>query len=122
MSAVRTKYDADVAKFREIADQIAENTESYAAIYNEVAADNNAQSLEVKEPTKVRSGRKSAKLSRKKPKKTAGTPKGSLKAKKKKNVKKLQDECLTNVRKRDECIEEIKSAEKQTGEMELDLG
>ncbi|MEO1492821.1 MAG: hypothetical protein AAFV19_11770 [Pseudomonadota bacterium] len=122
MAAVRSKYDADVAKFREIADQIAENTESYAAIYNEVAADNNAQSLEVKEPAKVRTGRKSARLSKKKPRKTAGTPKGSLKAKKKQNVKKLQDECLTNVRKRDECIEEIQAAKEKESEMELDLG
>lgn len=119
MAAVRASYSADVSKFREIADQIAENTDSYAAIYNEVAADNNAQSLEVRE---ARKGRSSAKLSRKRPKKTAKTPPGSLKARKKKNVKKLQDECLTNVRKRDECIDEIRSAEKQSDDIELDLG
>ena len=50
------------------------------------------------------------------------TPQGSLQASNKQNVEKLQDECLTNVRKRDECIEEIQASKKDTEEMELDLG
>jgi uncharacterized membrane protein len=119
MADIRALYNEDVAKFREIANQIAENSDSYAAIYNEVAADNNAQSLEVREYKK---NRRSTRVSRKKPKKTAGTPEGSLTASNKSNVKKLQSDCLTNVRKRDECIEEIQTAEKDTGDLELDLG
>lgn len=118
MAEVRTLYNADVAKFQEIANQIVENTDSYAAIYNEVAADNESQSLEVQEYKK---NKRSTRLRRKPPQKTAGTPPGSLRARKKSNVKKLQSDVLTNVRKRDESIEEIQTAKADTAEMELDL-
>ena len=118
MANVRTLYNEDVAKFRQIAEQIAENTDSYAAIYNEVAADNQASTLEVKE---YRKGRRSTRVRRKTPKKQAGTAPGSLRASNRRNVDKLQDECLTNVRKRDEVIEEIQQAEKGGDELGLDL-
>ena len=119
MANVRVLYNEDVAKFRQIADQISENTESYAAVYNEVAADNRgAGELQVKDYKK---GRRSARVRRNKPRKQAGTAKGSLQASNRRNVDKLQDECLTNVRKRDECIEEIQQAEKGSDDLELDL-
>ena len=119
MADVRVLYNEDVAKFRQIADQIAENTESYAAVYNEVAADNRgAGELQVKDYKK---GRRSARVRRNTPRKQAGTAKGSLQASNRRNVDKLQDECLTNVRKRDECIEEIQQAEKGSDDLELDL-
>jgi hypothetical protein len=119
MAGVRMRYDQDVAKLDQIAMQISENTESYAAVYNEIAADNNAGALEVQD---YREGAPSAKVTRKTPPRKSSTPQGSLQASNKQNVEKLQDECLTNVRKRDECIEEIQASKKDTEEMELDLG
>lgn len=118
MAGVRALFAEDTAKFREISTQIAENTDSYTAVYNEIAADNRAGTLEVKEYKK---GRKSARVSKRRAKKSAGTPKGSLRASNKKQVSKLQDECLTNVRKRDEVIAEIQQAEKGGDELEIDL-
>lgn len=118
MSEVRRKFGEDIAKFREIAAQISENTEGYAAIYNEIAADNRSGALEVRE---YKPGRKSVHLKRNAPKKQTATPPGRLKAENKGQVKKLQDECLTNVRKRDETIEEIRKAEAGEETLELDL-
>ena len=118
MAAVRTRFDEDVAKFDQIARQISENTETYAAVYNEIAADNQAGTLELAE---YREGERSARITRKKPERVSGTPQGTLQARDKQNVEKLQNECLTNVRKRDECIEEIQQSKEETEDLELDL-
>jgi hypothetical protein len=118
MAAVRTRYSQDVAELDEIARQISENTETYAAVYNEIAADNGTGTLEVQD---YREGHRSAHVTRRKPQRVSGTPQGSLQASNKQNVEKLQDECLTNVRKRDECIEEIQGSKKDADELELDL-
>ncbi len=119
MAAIKLRYDEDVAKFRELADQVAQNTESYAAVYNEIAADNGTGELEVRS---YKPGKKSYSVKRAPPKKaTNSTAQGSLTVKKKSDVKKLQNECLTNVRKRDECIDEIREAEQESDDLGVDL-
>ena len=108
MADQRAKFDEDVSKFREIANDIAENTESYAAIYNDVAADNDRNALEVQD---YQRGKRSARVTQAKATKVIGTEEGSLTVADKSNVKKLQNECLTNVRKRDDCFEAVERAE-----------
>lgn len=118
MANVRTLFNQDIAKFRELSVQISENTDSYASIYNEIAADNRSGTLEVKEYKK---GRRSARVRKKTPKKAAGTPQGSLKATNRRKVSQLQGEVLTNVRKRDEVIQEVQQAEAGSEDVGLDL-
>lgn len=104
MTAARQSYREDVAKFEEIAGQISENSQAYATAYNEIAADNGTARLQVHEPPDERA-----------------TAKGSLHVDNKRIVKKLRNECLTNVRKRDECIETIRESREDTDQLQLDL-
>lgn len=118
MTNVRVLFGEDVAKFRELSEQISENTDSYAAVYNEIAADNRRGALEVQDYKK---GRKSARVRKQRAKKAAGTPEGSLTTTDRKQVSKLQDQVLTNVRKRDQVIEEVQQAEASGDDLEIDL-
>ncbi len=117
MAEVRERFAEDRAKFKEIAEQISDKSENNAAIYNDIAADSGGNALEVKS---YRAGKKSAKVRRKTATKQAGTEEGSLKANNK-EVKALQRECLTNVKKRDDCFDKVAEAEEVEGDLSLDL-
>ncbi|MEM9043271.1 MAG: hypothetical protein AAGC81_01145 [Pseudomonadota bacterium] len=115
MAGVRERFREDRLKFEELAMQIADNSNSYTAIYNDIAADNETGALEVKE---YKRGKKSATVKKAPPKKTAGTEEGSLKADKQ-EVEALQRDLLTNVQKRDETFEKVAAAEEAEEEFEL---
>jgi len=117
MAEVRERFAEDRSKFKEIAEQISEKSENNAAIYNDIAADSGGNALEVQS---YRAGKKSAKVTRKRATKQAGTQEGSLKAEKK-EVNALQRECLTNVKKRDDCFDKVAEAEEGEGDIALDL-
>ena len=113
MSGVRTRREADVAKFQEIAMQIDANSRGYAAVYNEIAADNGARGLVVQEPRrKVRRPRKAVK--------TAGTAQNSLAGVSSTKVSKLERDCLRNVRKRDSAFERVQRAKSDANAIALD--
>ena len=117
MAEVRKRFAEDRSKFKEIAEQISDKSENNAAIYNDIAADSGGKALEVKS---YRAGKKNATVSRKSATKQAGTEEGSLKANNK-EVKALQRECLTNVKKRDDCFDKVAEAEEVEGDLSLDL-
>lgn len=118
MGEVRSRFREDRMKFKEIAEQISDKSENNAAIYNDIAADSGGGALEVK-PYKPR--QRSARVTKRTPPKTAGTQEGSLQADKS-EVKALQRECLTNVKKRDDCFDRVAKAEDAEDDIELDLG
>lgn len=118
MAGVRTKFAEDRAKFKEIALKIDEKSKNNAAIYNDIAADSGGNELEVREYNR---GKKSTKVNKRRPKKSAGTEEGSLQANKS-EVNSLQRECLTNVQKRDDCFDKVAEAEEVEGDLDLDLG
>lgn len=128
MGALRSASAQDVARFREIAQQISQNTDTYAEVYNEIAADNDGDELVVGPYRRetYQAGRPSARVVKRRPKKKS-TPKGSLTAKApaptvKPEVEQLQEKLLTNVRKRDEVINRVETATNETEELDLALG
>lgn len=119
MAAVRTRYDEDVAKFDQIARRISKHTETYASVYNEIAADNQVAVLE---ETVYRTPDLPAERARPRPQSAStGKPTGSLKASNKNAVAELQDELLTNVTKRDEAFAEIQESKADTEGLVLNL-
>ncbi|WP_299437246.1 SH3 domain-containing protein [uncultured Rhodospira sp.] len=50
MAAVRERYQEDVRQMERIASNISDRTEGYAAVYNQIAADNGGRQLEVNAP------------------------------------------------------------------------
>ncbi|MEM7544016.1 MAG: hypothetical protein AAF367_00625 [Pseudomonadota bacterium] len=117
MAGVRARFAEDRAKFKEIAEQISDKSENNAAIYNDIAADSGGKALEVQAYNR---GQQSARVTRAPAQKTAGTKEGSLTADKS-EVDALQRECLTNVKKRDDCFDKVAEAEEVEGDLELDL-
>ena len=128
MIALRGLYRQDISRMRELVQQVSTNTETYAAVYNDIAEDNDADALELGPYRKeaYNSGRPSARVvKRRKPRKRA-SPKGSLTAQApapevKPQVQQMQDQLLTNVRKRDTVINRIETAEADTGDLDLAL-
>lgn len=55
MTLVKQRYDQDVEQLDKIAENIGKRTDGYAAVYNQIAADNGGRQLVVDEPTKTRS-------------------------------------------------------------------
>jgi hypothetical protein len=128
MSAVRRAFAEDTARFREIAEQISKNTDTYAEVYNEIAADNDGDELVVGPYRReaYQSGRPSAQVVKRRPNKKS-TPAGSLRAEApaptvKPEVDRLQDQLLTNVRKRDEVINRVETASVDAQDLDLALG
>lgn len=117
MAEVRGRFSEDRTKFKEIAEQISDKSENNAAIYNDIAADSGGNALVVQEYSR---GKRSAQVARTPAVKQAGTEEGSLAADEQ-EVAALQRECLTNVKKRDDCFEKVAEAEEVEGEIELDL-
>lgn len=113
MAGVRQRRDADVAKFQEIAKQIDANSRGYAAVYNEIAADNGARGLIVQEPKqKVRRPRRAVK--------TAGTAQNSLAGVSRTEISSLERDCLRNVRKRDSAFKRVERAKTESKTIALD--
>lgn len=117
MAGVRDRFGEDRRKFKEIADAISEKSRNNAALYNDIAADNGGKALQVRE---YRKGSRSVRASGR-AQKEAGTAEGALVANKA-EVNRLQDDCLTNVKKRDDCYEKVAKAEEVEDDIELDLG
>lgn len=118
MSGVRNRFGEDRRKFQQIADQISDNSDNYAAVYNDIAADSGGQALQVNE---YKAGQDSAEVSSQSAKKVAGTAEGSLTADSA-QVEGLQEDCLTNVQKRDDCYDRVEMAAVEEEEISLDLG
>lgn len=118
MAGVRDRFREDRLKFKEIADGISDKSDSNAAIYNEIAADNGGRALEVRE---YRPRATSTVVRRTPPPKQTEVADGALAASQS-DVEALQRECLTNVERRDDCFEKVAEAEDVEGELELDLG
>ncbi len=122
MATVRRRYDEDVARFREISRQVTKNTEAFSAVYNDIAADNGGEALEVKPFVR---GTPSAVVEPRPAVKKAGTPVNSLKVvsapapEVKPEVQRLQNELLTNVRKRDAVIERVERAADESPVLDL---
>lgn len=128
MAALRTAFNQDIARFREIATEVAKNTETFATVYNDIAADNDGDELVVGPYRKevFETGKPAAKVVKRRPKKRA-TKKGTLKVQApapqaKPEVDNLQEKLLTNVRKRDEVINRVETASDDAGDLgDLDL-
>lgn len=124
MGALRRAYAEDIARFRQVAAQVSANTDNYAQVYNEVAADNAADALVV---GPYRPGRPSVQVVPAAARPAAAprvTPKGSLVVEApapqaRPEVQRLQTELLTNVRKRDAVIERVDTAAGEQGELDL---
>lgn len=124
MGALRHAYSQDIARFREIAAQVSANTETWAQLYNEMAADNAADALVV---GPYRPGQTSVRVVPAAAKPAAAprvTPKGSLAIEApapqaRPEMQRLQTELLTNVRKRDAVIQRIDTAAGEQGELDL---
>lgn len=112
MATVKFKRTEDVKKFRELADSISDTTEGYALAFNEIAADNNTKGFEVQENRKIV-------RTKRVPEKSA-TEEGSLAGAGRKNVNALQRDCLTNIRKRDECFDIAEAAEAESDDFEIE--
>ncbi len=136
MGALRRAYAEDVARFRQIAAQVSANTENYAQVYNEIAADNAADVLVV---GPYRPGQSSVRVvpagaapaAQPAAQPTAApprvTPEGSLAVEApapqaKPEVQRLQTELLTNVRKRDAVIQRVDTAAGEQQDLDLALG
>lgn len=126
MADLRRAYRADIARAREILDQISTNTETYADVYNDIAEDNEVDALELGpyRKTEFEAGKSSARVVTKRSSAKRATPKGSLTAEAPKpqvrpEVERMQNELLTNVRKRDTVINRIESAERETDGLDL---
>ena len=127
MGALRRAYSQDVARFREIAAKVSANTESYAQVYNEIAADNAADALVV---GPYRPGQPSVRVVPAAARPAAAprvTPEGSLAVEApapqaRPEVERLQTELLTNVRKRDAVIQRVETAAGEQDELDLALG
>jgi hypothetical protein len=128
MGALRRAYIEDVARFRQIGARIAANTDSFAQVYNEVAADNAADALAV---GPYRRGEPSVRVIPAAARPAAATqritPAGSLAVEApapqaRPEVQRLQTELLTNVRKRDAVIERVETAASEQEELDLALG
>lgn len=128
MGALRTAFSQDIARFREISAEVAKNTDTFAEVYNDIAADNDGDELVVGPYRKeiFKTGKPAAKVVKRRPKKRASKP-GSLKIKApapqtKPEVANLQEKLLTNVRKRDEVINRVETASDDAGGLgDLDL-
>jgi hypothetical protein len=128
MGALRAAYNQDIARFREISAEVAKNTDTFAEVYNDIAADNEGDELVVGPYRKevFKTGKPAAKVVKRRPAKRASKP-GSLKVKApapeaKPAVDTLQEKLLTNVRKRDEVINRVETAsEDADGLGDLDL-
>ena len=128
MITLRGLYRQDISRMRELVKQISENTETYAAVYNDVAEDNDADALELGPYRKedYTSGRSSARVVKQRKPRRRASPKGSLKAtapapEVRPQVQEMQEQLLTNVRKRDTVINQIETAEADTGDLDLAL-
>lgn len=104
---VRIRNTEDLAKAREVANSVSERTAGYIDSYNEIAAANGVGGLEVAN-TQVKKTRKPPK-----PKLSAEqSAKLRLNTKSERNgVTALRDDCVTNVRKRDDCVRAVNDVE-----------
>ncbi|MEO1494452.1 MAG: hypothetical protein AAFV19_20080 [Pseudomonadota bacterium] len=116
MGALRSAYAEDIARFREISAEVAKNTDTFAEVYNDIAADNDGDALVVGPYRKevFETGKPTAKVVKRRPQKRV-SKKGSLKVEApapqaKPEVDNLQEKLLTNVRKRDEVINRVETA------------
>lgn len=129
MVVLRGAYREDIARVRALIEQVSENTETYAQVYNEIAEDNNADAIELGpyRPEVHKSGRASARIVKKRPaRQKRATPKGSLRSltpapEVRPEVQRMQNALLTNVRKRDTIIARVETAEAETGDLDLAL-
>ena len=123
MANVRKKYDEDVAKAREITERIAENSEAYAAAYNEIAADNGARGLEVKsrDANRAASTADVRVTQAPPPRQTSREEVASLEVApaQKTEVAKLRENTVSNVRKRNAAVEKVQVAEADQGSFAL---
>lgn len=107
MVAVRERQQADIEVAEAIAASITSRTESYAAAYNEIAAANNVGGLEVRE---YRSGQDSVRRTRVPVARAPQSQQESLRlanASDRRAIGKLRDDCVTNVRRRDDCLKTV---------------
>ena len=118
MAGVRSRFSEDRKKFKEIADAISEKSRNNAALYNDIAADSGGNALEVQD---YRPRATTARVTKAPAKKEAGTEAGTLTADKS-EVNALQRDCLTNVKKRDDCYDKVAEAEEVEEDIALDLG
>lgn len=128
MGALRRAYAQDISRFREIAARVSANTDSFAQVYNDIAADNAADALVV---GPYRPDRPSVRVVPAAARPAAAaprvSPKGSLVVEApapqaRPEVQRLQTELLTNVRKRDAVIQRIDTAASEQTELDLALG
>lgn len=128
MIALRGAYRADIARVRALLEQVSRNTETYAQVYNDIAEDNDADAIELgpyRKPV-FDAGRASARVVKKRARVERAAPKGTLRAEApapqvKPRVQQMQNQVLTNVRKRDTLINRIETAETETEELDLAL-
>ncbi len=101
MAAVKERRQQDIDKFEELAENISQSSAAYASAYNDIAADNGRRGFEISDSGSIKRTRG---VARKKNKsvKLAGARKSE--------VRRLERDCLTNVKKRDEMFRVAKKA------------
>lgn len=122
MQDVKKRYREDVERAQDVAKTISENSEGYATVYNQIAADNDSDAIEVTEykPSAGGGRTRSANVVRGKgerPIKSDTVKPIKLAKEEKGKVNTLQKECLTNVNKRDSCFDAVQTAKKQEDEI-----
>lgn len=107
MADVRARRQQDIEQFRRLADNISTSTEAYVAAYNEIAADNGRRGFDIREDGRIVKSRSRAE----------GTLEGDqLAGASAAEMNRLERDCLTNVRKRDDCFELADNAEEEQDE------
>lgn len=126
--ALRGAYREDIARVRALLQQITENTETFAQVYNDIAEDNDADAIELGpyRPEVFRQGRASARIVKTRQTPTRAVAKGSLRSiapaqEARPDIQRMQNELLSNVRKRDTMIQRVETAEMEAGELDLAL-
>ncbi|MEO1091715.1 MAG: hypothetical protein AAFX81_13850 [Pseudomonadota bacterium] len=112
MAAVRTRHDQDIAQGRKVADSISARTDQYVMAYNTIAADNGYRGLEVIAP-QPRQRTRSVRVASA-PKATPANDEANsfaMDSAERNDIAELQEECITNVQKRDDCFETLAEAE-----------
>lgn len=107
MAEVRERQREDIEVSETIVASITSRTESYAAAYNEIAAANNVGGLEVRE---YRAGRESVRRTSVPAARAPQSQQNSLRlanASERRAIGKLRDDCVTNVRRRDDCLKTV---------------
>ncbi len=127
LAQIRQDYAADVERFATIGKAVAENTTTYVDVYSDLAADNAGEAIELKPytppedrgeaPSAVVAARPAVKTVTPPSTLTATSPQPAVRP----EIVRLQQELLTNVRKRDEIIDRVRTAEAGDVDEVLDL-